>query len=71
MRIARFEHSDAVRWGFVEDSMVFPVPVGSGSLLDALVLSTSDLASVRGDIGDPIGLGGVRLLSPVHIPRSS
>lgn len=68
MRIARFEHSDAVGWGFVEDSMVFPVPVGSGSLLGALALSTSDLASVRGDTGDPIGLDEVRLLSPVPHP---
>jgi len=68
MRITRFEHSGAVEWGFVEDSVVFPVPTGSESLLDALGLSTMALTSLRGDTRDPIGLDEVRLLSPVPHP---
>ncbi len=68
MRIARFEHSGTVEWGFVDDSKVFPVPAGSGSLLDALGLSARDLASLREETRDPIGLEEVRLLAPVPHP---
>ncbi len=72
MRIIRFEHSGTVEWGFVDDSKVFLVPAGSGSLLDALDLSPTDLASLRDDARDdardPIGLEEVRLLAPVPHP---
>lgn len=68
MRIIRFEHSGTVEWGFVDDSKVFLVPAGSGSLLDALDLSPTDLASLRDDARDPIGLEDVRLLAPVPHP---
>lgn len=68
MRIIRFEHSGTVEWGFVDDSKVFLVSAGSGSLLDALDLSPTDLASLRDDARDPIGLEDVRLLAPVPHP---
>lgn len=68
MRIIRFEHSGTVEWGFVDDSKVFLVSAGSGSLLDALDLSPTDLASLRDDARDPIGLEEVRLLAPVPHP---
>ena len=66
MRLARFEHSGRVDWGFVGESEVFPAQVGS--LLDVLTLSPPDLASLRDDAGDPIGLDAVRLLAPIPHP---
>lgn len=68
MRLARCEHSGTVEWGFVDDSKVFPVPAGSGSLLDALRLGPADLASLRDDARDPIGLDEVHLLAPIPHP---
>ncbi len=68
MRLARFEYSGVVGWGFVDDSKVFPMPVGSVPLLDALGLSMVDLGSLREEAGDPVGLDGVRLLAPVPHP---
>ena len=68
MRITRFEYSGAVEWGFVDDSKVLPMHAGSGSLLDALCLSATDLASLRDETRDPVGLDEVRLLAPVPHP---
>ena len=66
MRLARFEHSGTVDWGFVSETEVFPAQ--AGSLLDALTLSPQDLASLRDDAGVPIGLDAVRLLAPIPHP---
>ncbi len=68
MRLARFEYSGIVEWGFVEDSEVFPMPVGSVSLVEALSLSSLDLESLREDAGDPVALEVVRLLAPIPHP---
>lgn len=68
MRLGRFEHSGTIDWGFVEDWTVFPAPNGSCSLVDALGLSAPDLASLRRDACDPIGLDMVRLLAPIPQP---
>lgn len=68
MRIARFEHSGAVRWGFVEDSQVFPVSGLAGSLLDALVAPPHELEELRAGATDAIELEEVRLLTPVPNP---
>ncbi len=68
MRLARFEHSGMSEWGFVDDSKVYPRPAGSGTLLDALALSPTDLASLRNHCRHPVELDEVKLLSPIPHP---
>jgi len=68
MRLARFEHSGVVEWGFVDNSTVHPMPAGSCTLIDALALPPSELASLRDDTTQPLGLDQVRLLAPVSHP---
>ena len=68
MKLARFTHGAATRWGFVDDEAVRPVSDESPSLTDALAAGPAVLSALRASAAAPIPLAEVLLRSPVDQP---
>ncbi len=68
MRIARFEHEGAVRWGFVQADHLSIVAPGGPTILDALPLSADQLKRLADDCTERASVDDVRLLAPFEAP---
>ena len=68
MRIARLQHGEGERWGFVEHDHVAMAPLDGPSLVDTLGLDAEERSAVRGACAETAALSDVSFLAPVPCP---